>query len=55
MTVQSKFAGVTKLGGVTDTLGACASVQRGLSRLEDREESMKFNKGKAPSPASGEE
>ena len=30
----SQFAGDTKLGGVVDTLGGCAGIQRDLDRLE---------------------
>lgn len=40
-----KSADCTKLGGVSDTAGGCAAIQRDLSRLEERVEGnlMKFN------------
>ncbi|KAK4825164.1 hypothetical protein QYF61_024553 [Mycteria americana] len=48
----SKFAGNTKLGGVSDTLEGCTAIQKDLNSLEkwaDRN-LMKFNKGKCKVP-----
>jgi len=44
----SKFADDTKLGGVVNTLAACAAIQQDLDRLKSWAERnlMRFNKGK---------
>ena len=43
----SKFTDGTKLGGVADTPGGCAALQKDLSRLERwAENCLRFNRGK---------